>query len=88
MFDKLILPILNVGSEVWGLNYCTKLKGLHIHFYKHILGVRGQIQNNCVYGELGKTSLKSRRTVNVMRYCLKVYTWITLSLLKHVFFNV
>ena len=87
MFDKLILPILNVGSEVWGLNYCTKLKGLHIHFYKHILGVRGQIQNNSVYGELGKTSLKSRRTVNVMRYCLKSVHLDNTQFVKHVFFN-
>ena len=72
MFDKLILPILNVGSEVWGLNYCTKLKGLHIHFCKHILGVRGHTQNNFVYGELGRTSLKSRRVVNVIRYRLNI----------------
>ena len=72
MFDKLILPILKYGSEVWGLNDGTKLEGIHIHFCKHILGVRGQTQNNFVYGELGRTSLKSRRVVNVIRYWLKI----------------
>ena len=76
MFDKLILPILNYGSEVWGLNDSTMLEGIHIHFCKHMLEVRGQPQNNFVYGELGRTSLKSRRVVNVIRY------WITLSLLR------
>mgnify|MGYP000265360145 CR=1 FL=1 len=65
LFDKLILPFLNYGSEVWGLNDSTKLEGIHIHFCKHILGVRGQTQNNCVHGELGRTSLKSRRLVNI-----------------------
>ena len=30
-FDKLSLPILNYGSEVWGLNDSTKLEGMHIH---------------------------------------------------------
>jgi len=27
-FDKLILPILDYGSEVWGLNDSTKLEGI------------------------------------------------------------
>ena len=31
VFDKLILPILNYGSEVWGLNDRTKLEGIQIH---------------------------------------------------------
>ena len=46
VFDKLILPILNYGPEVWGLNDSTKLEGIHIHLCKHILGVKGQTQNN------------------------------------------
>ena len=32
LFDKLILPILNYGWEVWGLNDSTKLERIHIHF--------------------------------------------------------
>ena len=74
MFDELILPILNYGVEVWGLNDSTKLEGIPIHFCKHILDVKGQTQNNFVYGELGRTSLKSRRVVNVIRYWLKCTT--------------
>jgi len=85
LFDKLILPIFNYGLEVCGLNDSTKLEGTHIQFCKHILGVRGQTQHNFVYGELGRTSLKSRRVVNVIRYWLKLYNWITLSLLILVF---
>jgi len=37
-------------------------------FAKGILGGRGETQNNFVHGELGRTSLKSRQTVNVIRY--------------------
>ena len=72
VFNKLILPILYYRSEVWGLNDRTKLEGIHIHVCKHCLGVRGQTKNSCVYGELGRTSLKSRRAVNVIRYWLKI----------------
>jgi len=38
LFDKLILPILNYGLEVWRLNDSTKLEGIHIiHFRKNRL---------------------------------------------------
>jgi len=37
LFDKLILPNLNYGVEVWGLNDSTKLEGIHMHFRKNRL---------------------------------------------------
>ena len=37
LFDKLILPNLNYGAEVWGLNDSTKLEGIHMHFRKNRL---------------------------------------------------
>ena len=37
-------------------------------FAKHILEGRGETQNNFVNGELGRTSLKSRHAVNVIKY--------------------
>ena len=65
LFNKFILPILYYGVKVWGLNEgiqsCTFLQ-------KNILEGNGDIQNNYVYGELGRTSLKSRHAVNVIRY--------------------
>jgi len=39
----------------------------HVHI-KHILEGRSETQSNFVYGELGRTSLKSRHAVNVIRY--------------------
>ena len=68
----MILPILNYGSEVWGLNNGTKLERIHIHFLQTELGVRGQTQNNFVYRELGRTSHTSIRAVNVIRYWLNI----------------
>jgi len=37
LFDELILPNLNYGVEVWGLNDSTKLEGIHMHFRKNRL---------------------------------------------------
>jgi len=72
LFDTLVLPILNYGSEIWGLNESMTLERVHLSFCKKLLGVKIQTQNNFVYGELGRTSLIVRRAVNVIRYWLKV----------------
>ena len=36
----------------------NKLEHVHLHFYKEILGVRKQTQNNLIYGELGRYPLR------------------------------
>ena len=51
---------------------------MHI-FAKTILEGRGETQNNFVYGELGRTSLKSRHDVNVIRY------WFNIKYVKNMF---
>jgi len=48
-------------------------------FAKNILEGRGETQNNFVYGELGRTSLKSRHAVNVIRY------WFNTKYVKNMF---
>ena len=64
LFNKFVLPILYYGVKVWGLNEGTR----SCTFLKKVLEGRGETQNNFVYGELGRTSLKSRQAVNVIRY--------------------
>ena len=72
LFDKMILPILNYGSEVWGFSTDTKLERVHLQFCKWLLGVRSQTQNNFIYGELGRTNLKVHRYISIIRYWLKI----------------
>ena len=70
--DKLVLPTLHYGSEVWCLNESPMLERNHLHFCKRILDVKIQTKNNFVYDELGRTSLRTIRAVNVVRYWLKI----------------
>jgi len=72
VFDKFILPVLCDGSEVWGHLNVNKLKPSYVQFHKQILGVRKHTQNNCIYGELGRCTIKTHSIVNVIRYWLKV----------------
>jgi hypothetical protein len=68
LFDKLIAPVLSYGSEVWGLNKnIIQIERIHLKFCKELLGVRSQTQNNFVYGELGRTPLKNKFYINVIK---------------------
>ena len=48
-------------------------------FAQTILEERGETQNNFVYGELGRTNLKSRHAVNVIRH------WFNTKYVKNMF---
>ena len=72
LFDKLILPILNYGSQVWVFPDSQKIKLVHLKFCKHIVGVRSQTQNNFIYSELGRYPLKCYRIVNIVKYWFKI----------------
>ena len=61
LFDKLVRPILQYGCEVWGFANALVIERLHLHFCKQILGVKKSTQNDFVYGELGRTQLRTQR---------------------------
>ena len=50
LFEKLITPILNYGSQVWVF---ACIERVHLQFCKRLLGVKKCTQNDFVYGDLG-----------------------------------
>ena len=72
LFDKLVRPILQYGSEVWGFANAPVIERLHLRFCKRILGVKTSTQNDFVYGELGRTQLRTQRLFNIIKYWFKV----------------
>lgn len=72
LFDKLISPILNYASEVWGFHPGPAIESVHLKFCKRILGVKNTTQNDFVYGELGRMPLFTGRMFNIIRYWLKI----------------
>ena len=67
LFHKLISPILNYGSEVWGFHKASAIETVHMQFCKNLLDVKQSTQNDFVYGELGRL-----RYISIMRYWLKI----------------
>ena len=85
LFNTLIKPILNYASEVWGASTAKCLDVFHRRFLKYILGVRDNIPDPYVYGELGVYPLYIDRHVNMVKYWLKVTSSGTNSLIHKVY---
>ena len=71
LFDKLVTPILNYGSEVWGFYKSASIETVHLQFCKKILGVKQTTQNDFIYGELGRIDFQSQRYINIIKYLVK-----------------
>ena len=72
VFDKLITPILNYGSEVWGFHKAPAIESVHTHFCKKLLGVKQSTQNDFIYGELGRVNFAANRYISIVRYWLQI----------------
>ena len=72
LFDKLITPILNYSSAVWGFSHANVIERVHLQFCKKVLGVKKNAQNDFVYGELGRTTLITKRYYDIVKYWFKV----------------
>ena len=55
MFDSMISPILNYGSEIWGFHKSVDIERLHLKFMKLILHVkfRWQLSEKLEYLNIG-----------------------------------
>ena len=74
LFDKLIMPILHYGCEVWGFIPANAIERVHMQFCKRLLGVKKNTQNDFVYGELGRTNCRSKRYLLILKYWFKILT--------------
>ena len=70
LFDKLVTPFFNYGSEVWGFCKANQIERVHLQFCKKLLGVKQCTQNKFIYGDLGRVSYQSLRYI--IKYWLKV----------------
>ena len=63
LFDKLIIPILYYGSEVWGFHAAKSIETQHMQFCKRMIGVKQSTQNDFVYGESGRIDYQATDTL-------------------------
>ena len=78
LFDKLISPIFNYGSEVWGFAKADNIERVHLQFCKKLLSVKQCTQNDFVYGELGRCSFQLTRYRNI----IKILHWLEMKYVR------
>ena len=72
VFDKLVVPVLNYGSEVLDFHIGNAIERIHMQFCKRLLGVKKGTQNDFVYGELGRCPMRNNKMYNIVKYWTKV----------------
>ena len=72
MFDKIIVPILTYGCEVWGLENIDIVNRLQLKFLKIILRLRRSTPSHMLYGETGVYPIGITIKNRIMNYWLKL----------------
>ena len=57
LFDKMILPVLLYGCEIWGYEDIKEIEVFYRKFLKEVLRLNKQTTNCMVYGEAGRKPL-------------------------------
>jgi hypothetical protein len=57
LFDKMILPVLLYGAEVWGTHYNKNIEKVQVKYCKYVLRVNAMTPDIAVLGECGRYPL-------------------------------
>ena len=76
LFDKVVMPVLLYGCEIWGWSNLNEAEIFYRNFLRILLKTYKFTPNCMLYGELGTTDIKTR----VM--CRMVYFWSKLKMLR------
>eukprot|EP00745_Piridium_sociabile_P006919 TRINITY_DN14433_c0_g1_i2.p1 TRINITY_DN14433_c0_g1~~TRINITY_DN14433_c0_g1_i2.p1 ORF type:complete len:494 (+),score=25.16 TRINITY_DN14433_c0_g1_i2:66-1484(+) len=73
LFDSQVQPIMQYGSEIWGLDKAAvHCESVHLFALKKYLGVDRRTPNDLVYGETNRYPTYMISTVNCIRYWLRL----------------
>ena len=72
LFDKMVLPILLYGCEIWGCTDNDDIDKVHRTFCKYILKVGKSTPTCMLYGDLGRLSLDFNITCRLLTYWAKI----------------
>ena len=72
VFDAQVQPILLYGAEIWGLEDCHVIEGVHLSALKHFLNVSSRTPNVMIYGDCGRYPLWINASVRCVRYWMRI----------------
>ena len=72
LFDKLVLPILLYGAEIWGYTIREEIEIVHRKFCKYVLCVSSHVPSAAVLGECGRLPLSTHYIFRCVKYWVKL----------------
>ena len=73
IFDAQVQPIMQYGSELWGMNKAAQdCESLHLFALKKFLGLSMRTPNDLVYGETNRYPVYINSAVQCLRYWFKL----------------
>ena len=67
LFDKMVMPVILYGCEIWGFKNLGTLERLHLKFCKLVLKLKSSTPNVMIYGETGRFKIEyyvKKRIIN------------------------
>ena len=80
LFDKMILPILLYGCEIWGFANLDSIEVFYRKFLKYLLKLNDQTTTCMVYSETGRTELSVIIKARMVSYWHKTSTGLSTKL--------
>ena len=72
LFDKIVVPILLYGCEIWGFTNIQVIERLHLKFCKMLLCLKKSTPNYMVYAELGAKPLIYTVKTRMINYWARI----------------
>ena len=72
IFDRMIVPILTYGAEIWGGKMSKCIESVHIKFCRRIMKLRNNTPESVVLRELGRYPLMVQYYKKFIAYWLKI----------------
>ena len=72
MYDTYVSSIYNYSCQIWGFGDSVRTETVHINFCKSILGLCHNVNNDCIYGELGRYPVSVKRKFLILKYWSKI----------------
>ena len=73
LFDKVVMPVLLYGCEIWGYENVDIIERVHLKFLKYILCMKSSTPSYMVYGEPGRFPLSVTIYTRMITYWAKMF---------------
>ena len=74
MFEKMVIPCMLYGSEIWGYNNIISLERVQLKFIKYLLKLKPNTPTVMVYGETGRLPIQYHVNISLLRYWVSLVT--------------